>query len=145
MTTLKKKSCLAVLTVVLLVLTTACAFPLQGADETGGIEGTYYVNGIDGRGVEYGGRLEITPGDESNHYDLQWIITGSVQVGTGVRDGDGLDAEWSTIDGLVNQEGTDRSYGTISYTIASDGTLNGIRTIVGQDETGTEEAFPVKQ
>ncbi len=128
----------------MLVLATACAFPQQETDSTETIEGTYYVNGVDGRGIEYGGRLEITPGDESDHYAMQWIITGSVQVGTGVRDGDHLEAEWTTVEGLVNQDGTERSQGTASYTIATDGTLTGTRTIEGQDETGTEEAFPVK-
>jgi hypothetical protein len=135
---------LALITVALLIFTTACAFPEQGTASTDQIEGTYYVNGVDGRGIEYGGRLEITPGDGSDHYAMQWIITGSIQIGTGVRDGDVLEAEWSTVEGLVNQEGTDRSYGTVTYTIASDGSLDGTRTIAGQTEVGTEEAFPVK-
>ena len=128
----------------IVLLTAACAFPQQGTDSTDHIEGTYYVNGVDGRGIEYGGRLEITPGDEPNRYAMQWIVTGSVQVGTGIRDGNLLEAEWSTIDGLVSQDGVGRSQGTASYTIASDGTLNGTRTIEGQDEAGTEEAFPVQ-
>ena len=144
MTVLNRTVRLALLAVTLLVLATACAFPQQGTDSTESIEGTYYVNGVDGRGIEYGGRLEITPGDEPDHYAMQWIITGSVQVGTGVRDGDHLEAKWSTIEGLVDQDGTDRSQGTASYTIAEDGTLTGTRTIEGQDEIGTEEAFPVK-
>ena len=144
MTVLNQTVRSALLAAALLVLVTACAFPQQGTDSTENIEGTYYVNGIDGRGIEYGGRLEITPGDEPDRYAMQWIITGSVQVGTGIRDGDQLEAEWSTVEGLVNQGGTDRSQGTASYTIASDGTLNGTRTIDGQDETGTEEAFPVQ-
>ncbi len=143
MTVLNRAVRFALLAVALLVLATACAFPQQGTESTEDVEGTYYVNGIDGRGVEYGGRLEITQEDEPNHYAMQWIITGSVQIGTGVLDGDQLEAEWSTVEGLVNQDGTDRSQGTASYRIASDGTLTGTRTIEGQDETGTEEAFPV--
>ena len=144
MTVLNRIVRLALLTVVLVVLATACAFPQQGTDSTESIEGTYYVNGIDGRGIEYGGRLEITPGDEPDHFAMQWIITGSVQVGTGVRDGDQLEAKWSTVEGLVNQDGTDHSQGTASYTIGEDGTLTGPRAIEGQDEIGTEEAFPVQ-
>ena len=128
----------------LLVLTAACAFPQQKTDSTGDIEGTYYVNGTDSREIEYGGRLEITPGEESGHYAMQWIITGSVQIGTGVRDGDVLEAEWTTVEGLVTQDGVDRSFGTVTYTIASDGTMNGIRRTEGVSEIGTEEAFPVK-
>lgn len=135
---------LALAAVALLVLTAGCAFPEQGTDSPDQLDGTYYVNGVDGRGIEYGGRLEITPGDGADRYAMQWIITGSLQIGEGVRSGDVLEADWSTIEGVVNQEGTDRSYGTVTYTIASDGTLEGTRTIVGQEETGTEEAFPVK-
>ncbi len=144
MTVLNRTVRFALLAVGLLVVATACAFPQQGTDSTESIDGTYYVNGVDGRGIEYGGRLEITPGDQPDHYAMQWIITGSVQVGTGVKDGNQLEAKWSTVEGLVNQDGTDRSQGTASYTIASDGTLTGTRTIDGQNEPGTEEAFPVK-
>lgn len=144
MNALNRTSRLALLAAALLVLTAACAFPQQGADPTGGITGTYYVNGIDSREIEYGGRLEITPGDEPDSYAMQWIITGSVQIGTGVLDGDVLNAKWSTIEGLVTQEGVDRSFGTVTYTITSDGTMNGIRTTTGLTEVGTEEAFPVK-
>jgi len=141
---LNRTSRLILLAAALLVLASACAaFPQQGADPTGDIVGTYYVNGIDSREIEYGGRLEITPGDESNGYAMQWIITGSVQLGTGVLDGDVLEAKWSTIEGLVTQEGADHSSGTVTYTVASDGTLNGIRTTAGVTEVGTEEAFPV--
>ena len=144
MTVLNRTVRFALLAVGLLVVATACAFPQQGTDSTESIDGTYYVNGVDGRGIEYGGRLEITPGDQPDHYAMQWIITGSVQVGTSVKDGNQLEAKWSTVEGLVNQDGTDRSQGTASYTIASDGTLTGTRTIDGQNEPGTEEAFPVK-
>jgi hypothetical protein len=135
---------LALLAAALLVLTSACAFPQQGADPAGNIAGTYYVNGTDSREIEYGGRLEITPAEEPNNYAMQWIITGSVQIGTAVLDGDVLEAEWSTVEGLVTQEGADHSSGTVTYTIVSDGTLNGIRTTTGLTETGTEEAFPVR-
>jgi len=135
---------LALLAAALLVLATACAFPQQGADPAGNISGTYYVNGIDSREIEYGGRLEITPGDQPDQYAMQWIITGSVQIGTAVLDGDVLEAEWSTVEGLVTQEGVDHSSGTVTYTITSDGMLDGIRTTTGLAETGTEEAFPVR-
>ncbi|MEA3511765.1 MAG: hypothetical protein U9R51_10055 [Actinomycetota bacterium] len=145
MNDLNRTSRLTILAIALLIATTACAaFPQQGADPSGEIVGTYYVNGIDSREIEYGGRLEISAADEPDRYELQWIITGSVQLGTGVLDGDVLDAKWSTIEGLVTQEGVDHSSGTVTYTIASDGTLNGIRTTAGLTETGTEEAFPVK-
>lgn len=144
LTTQNRTIRLALLISALLVLTAACAFPQQKTDSSGGIDGTYYVNGTDSRNIEYGGRLEITPGDGSDTYSMQWIITGSVQTGVGVRHGDVLEAEWSTIEGLVNRDDMDVSHGTVTYTIESDGTLNGIRTTVGETETGTEEAFPVQ-
>lgn len=135
---------LMVLAAILSLLTAACAFPQQGTDSTEHIDGTYFVNGTDSRGTEYGGRLDITPGDGPNRLTMQWIITGSVQEGTAVRDGNILEAEWSTVEGLVSREDGDRSHGTVRYTIADDGTLNGTRTTAGQSETGTEEAFPIR-
>lgn len=135
---------LVALSAVLLIVTAACAFPEQGTDSMNRIDGTYYVNGTDSRGIEYGGRLEITPETDPNRYTMQWIITGSVQIGTAARDGDTLEAEWSTVDGLVNRDDSDHSNGTVTYSIEDDGTLHGIRTTVGQSETGEEEAFPVK-
>lgn len=144
MTVLKRTTRLVLLVAAVLILTAACAFPQQDSDATGEVTGTYYVNGTDSRDIEYGGRLEITPGDEPDHYAMQWIITGSVQIGTGIRDGDVLEAEWTTVEGLVTQDGVDRSFGTVTYTIAPDGTMNGIRRTSGVSEIGTEEAFPVK-
>ncbi|MCL1693381.1 MAG: hypothetical protein M3096_06845 [Actinomycetia bacterium] len=134
---------LSSLIVALVVIGTACAFPQQGTVSIENLEGSYYVNGTDDMDVEYGGRLEITRGDQPDRYAMQWIITGSVQLGTGVRNGDRLEGTWSTVDGLADRDDTDPPSGTIRYTISSDGTLNGTRTFDGRDTTGTEEAFPV--
>ena len=56
-------------------LLVGCAFPQQGTDTPGEIGGTYYVNGTDSRGIEYGGQLIVTPMDSSDEFEMQWIIT----------------------------------------------------------------------
>ena len=98
---------------------------------------TYVVNGFDPLGTEYGGHLTITEGTGLNRYRLQWIITGSIQEGTGSLDGNQLTVEWTTVQG-VNRE----ARGTAQYTVTEAGELYGTRTVEGSDEIGTEEAFP---
>lgn len=119
------------------LIATACAFPQQGTDTPDEIGGTYYVNGTDALGIEYGGQLIITR--DGSDYALQWIITGVVQVGTGDFDGVTLEAEWETIEpenGLT---------GTASYELQPDGSLIGERTTDGVEGAGYEEAFPVRE
>jgi hypothetical protein len=99
--------------------------------------GTYVVNGVDPLGTEYGGHLTITEGSGLNRYELQWIITGSIQEGTASLDGNELVADWETIDGFDRD-----AHGTAEYTVTEAGELYGTRTVVGSDESGTEEAFP---
>jgi hypothetical protein len=99
--------------------------------------GTYVVNGIDPLGTEYGGHLTITEGEGLNRYQLQWIITGSIQEGTASLDGNQLTVEWNTVEGL-NRD----ARGTAEYRVTEAGELYGTRTVVGSDEPGTEEAFP---
>ena len=99
--------------------------------------GTYVVNGFDPLGTEYGGHLTITEGSGLNRYQLQWIVTGSVQEGTASLDGNRLIADWETVDGF-NRD----ARGTAEYTVTEAGELYGTRTVVGAEEAGTEEAFP---
>lgn len=99
--------------------------------------GSYVVNGFDPLGTEYSGHLTITHGTGLNRYDLQWIITGSIQEGTASLEGNQLLVEWSIVEGL----NADAS-GTAVYTVTEAGELYGTRTVAGSDETGTEEAFP---
>jgi len=136
---------LSLLVVGLLLIATACAFPQQSTAPKDTVEGTYYVNGTDALGTEYGGRLEITPGDRPGSYAMQWIITGSVQLGEGVQSGNRLEATWSAIEGLADRDDTGLPHGMVTYRIAEDGTLYGTKTIAGQDTAGTEEAFPVEE
>ena len=126
----------APITLALLVAITAsaCAFPQQGFD--GSLVGTYYVNGVDPEGTEYGGTLEIVATDQPDVVDMQWIITGSIQTGKGTVTGTELDVEWQGFDSA--------SQGTARYDINDDGELHGERTVAGEAASGTEEAFPVK-
>ncbi len=115
----------------------ACAFPEEGFD--GDLEGEYYINGFDHQGTEYGGSLTISTADESGTYEMQWIITGSIQTGTGVLSGNQLTAEWDAVEGYDTA-----SRGTAVYEITDDGELIGERRVQGQPGTGTEEAFPIR-
>ena len=99
--------------------------------------GSYVVNGFDPLGTEYGGHLTITEGAGLNRYQLQWIITGSIQEGTGSLEGNRLVVTWGTVDGLDLD-----AAGTAEFTVTEAGELYGTRTVVGSEEVGTEEAFP---
>jgi hypothetical protein len=122
---------------ILAFLVGACAIPEEGFD--GSLEGDYYINGIDPQGVEYSGLLTVARTDQPDTYDMQWIITGSVQRGSGRVEGSRLIANWDAIEGYDIA-----SFGTASYTITDEGELIGERTVSGQDGSGTEEAFPVR-
>ena len=121
----------------LAMVVAGCAFPEQGSDTPDQIGGTYYVNGTDARGVEYGGQLIITRPDNRSDYELQWIITGSIQTGAGTFGRGILDATWQTVEGFAPVSGTAR------YELQDDGSLIGERFEEGMDEPGYEEAFPV--
>lgn len=122
---------------ILLLALQACAFVDNDTSTDGRVDGTYYVNGVDPGGTEYGGQLIITR-TSSNRYDLDWIITGSIQTGTGTFNGDVLEAEWQTVEGLRESSGTAR------YEIQEDGSLIGERFEPRFEEPGFEEAFPVQ-
>ncbi|MGI9643128.1 MAG: hypothetical protein ACR2N9_10120 [Acidimicrobiia bacterium] len=115
----------------------ACAFVDNDTTTGGGIEGTYYVNGVDPGGRDYGGQLIITK-TASNTYDMDWIITGSIQTGTGTLSGDVIEAEWETVEGLRNSSGSAR------YEVQADGSLIGERLEVQFEDPAYEEAFPVE-
>jgi hypothetical protein len=128
----------ATLTLLLVALAVqGCAFVDNDTSVSNGVEGTYYVNGVDPGGTEYGGQLIITK-TGTNQYDMDWIVTGSIQSGSGRFNGDVLDAEWRTVEGLRESSGTAR------YEIQEDGSLIGERFESRFDEAGYEEAFPVE-
>lgn len=128
-----------VLTIALVVAfaISACAFPEEAFDGT--LEGTYYVNGFDQQDVEYSGHLTITTTDDPSIYELQWIITGSVQAGTGRVEEDKLLVDWNALEGYDTS-----SQGTAVYEITANGELHGERLVTGQEGVGTEEALPIR-
>lgn len=121
-----------------LVLIAGCAFPQEGTDTPDAIGGTYFLNGVEDTGTEYGGQFIITATERPDEYDLQWIVTGSVQVGTGMFDGRTLTGDWTTVEGAGNARGT------AEYELRDDGSLIGERLVEGRAGPNTEEAFPVQ-
>ncbi len=101
------------------------------------LAGTYVVNGVDPLGTEYGGSLTISEGDGLHRYVLLWIVTGSIQEGTGRVEGNRLLADWWTVEGIDA-----RARGTAVFTVTEAGELYGTRRLEGSDGVGTEEAFP---
>jgi len=99
--------------------------------------GDYAVNGINAVGSAYGGTLSIWAGDSPDSYDMQWIITGSIQKGTGYLDGNVLRVNWETINSI-----TGFAQGTITYTVTTNGELYGFRSIEGVSGQGQETAYP---
>ena len=86
--------------------------PDAALDNIPNLVGEYAVNGFDPLGQEYGGRLTITDGDQPGTYNMQWIIVGSIQDGTGVLKGNQLLIEWQSVAGSTSQ-----SCGTAIFTI----------------------------
>lgn len=69
-----------------------------GRESEGGLLGVYTVNGVDDTGAEYSGTMTIAdedPGD--GRYDIEWVITGAIQRGTGMIDGGRLVTEWEVV------------------------------------------------
>ena len=98
--------------------------------------GTYVVNGVDPLGTEYGGHLTIVVGDAPGTYEMQWLLTGNVQAGQAVVDGNVLRAEWWTL------EAVEPVSGVVTYTITSEGQLYGLRLAEGWSQPGQETAYP---
>jgi len=99
--------------------------------------GTYALNGIDQAGKEYGGVLTIRAGTEPGDYNMEWIVTGAIQEGTGKVVGNQLQVEWRNVEGMKGE-----AHGAAVYTITTKGELYGTRTAEGQEGEGTEKAFP---
>lgn len=112
-----------------------CGLPGDGLDAGDGIVGTYVVNGVDPSGIEYSGTVSIR--QAGTGYAVQWLVTGSIQEGTGSLVGDRFVVDWRTV---TDPRGS--STGTAEYVVGDDGVLRGERTVDGVDETGTEEIFP---
>jgi hypothetical protein len=135
---------LALLSIILL-LAACCARStskgkITGADAQPGavpdVVGSYSVNGLDPIGTEYGGNLTIKPGATPDEYQLQWIVTGSIQEGIGKLNGNKLRVEWRTVEGIKP------SSGVTTYTVTTKRELYGDRAVTGSPKSGTEKAFP---
>jgi hypothetical protein len=133
---------LILLTLTLLLLT-ACARRTAGPlaedatpDNVPSIVGEYALNGFDPDGNEYGGRLNVILQD-NGEYLLQWIISDSLQEGTGTLTGNQLTVTWRTVEGFPIQ-----LTGTATYTVTVAGELYGYKTVDGKDGQGTEAAYP---
>jgi hypothetical protein len=101
------------------------------------LSGNYAVNGVNAVGSAYGGTLSIWAGDLANTYRMPWIITGSIQEGSGYLDGNVLRAEWKTLNNI-----TGFAQGTITYTVTVNGELYGFRSIEGVPGLGQETVYP---
>ena len=118
---------LALLSIVLLLA--ACTArsrtkgKIAGADAQPGavpdIAGAYSVNGEDPIGTEYGDNLTVKPGASPTGYLRQWIVTGSIQEGSGKLDGNKLRVEWRTVEGIKP------SSGVTTYTVTTKRELYG--------------------
>ena len=131
------------ITILLTISLTACGRE-EGAvgepappDAVPEIIGSYSVNGFDPLGTEYGGNLTITAGDKADTYQMQWIVTGSIQEGNGRLEGNTLQVEWQAVSSISEQ-----SHGTATYTITVNGELVGSRFVEGHSGEGTETAYP---
>jgi hypothetical protein len=113
-----------------------CGIPGDSLDDDAGILGTYVVNGVDPIGTDYSGTVTISEGPAGT-YVVQWIVTGSIQRGTGRLSGDRLVVEWETV-----TDARGPSSGTAEYIVGDDGVLRGDRFVDGVAEPGTEEIFP---
>jgi len=125
------------LALALSLLVGSCVFPEEGFDGT--LEGTYFRNGVDRDETEYSGTLILTSTEDPNVYEMQWIITGSIQTGTGTVEGADLLIEWAAVEGFDTA-----SHGSGIYSIADNGDMSGERTVAGQPGTATEDAFAIK-
>jgi hypothetical protein len=107
------------------------------ADNVPGIIGSFALNATDGSGEGYGGTLSIFAGDAPNEYKMQWLVSGDIQEGTGVLEGNQLTFTWNSVDG------TDQTLtGHGSYTVTVNGELYGLRYLNGVEEPGQEAAYP---
>ena len=136
--------CSGCIAITLLLLMSGCSDELKptlaldaSAEAVPDLTGDYLVAGIDPFGTEYGGQLTIRAAEIPGSYSLQWIITGSIQEGTGVIQGNQFLVNWNSI-----EEFGGGVTGTTTYTVTVQGELYGIRIIDGHVGEGTEYAFP---
>lgn len=138
---MKKLTFFLLLTLILTL--TACARRAGGplaedapSDNVPSIVGEYALNGFDPEGNEYGGQLKVSLQD-NGEYLFQWLISDSLQEGTGTLTGNQLTVTWHTVKGFPVQ-----LTGTATYTVTVAGELYGYKMVDGQKGQGTEAAYP---
>ena len=99
--------------------------------------GDYALNGVNASGSAYAGTLTIQPGDTPGQYKIQWLVTGGVQVGTGIVDGNVLNVEWKSLSSVAGD-----TSGAGTYTITVNGELYGKRTTDGMPGSVEETCYP---
>jgi hypothetical protein len=126
-----------------------CALPGDlpaSVDTSDGLPGTYSVNGVDPSGSEFSGTAVIRPTDGNSVFDIELLITGSIQQGRGELSGNRFQGTWRAVSSAAGQV-----TGTFDYLRSIDGTLTGTWTVDGsagdartgdQAATGTIELFP---
>jgi hypothetical protein len=127
-----------VATVGFLVMLYSCALPgdLAVGRDGNGLAGIYTVNGVDPTGLEYSGTIVIRDTDIPERFEVEWIVTGALQLGIGIRDGDRLTVEWTEV-----TDATGDGTGPIVYQLRSDGGMEGTWRAAGFDRAGVEQVF----
>jgi hypothetical protein len=108
-------------------LLVACS-PASDSSTVPTLEGVYRVKGVDLTGQTYQGTLTIERTGEI--YRLTWQLETGVITGVGVLRAGVLAASWDEATGT----------GVVAYTVSPNGTLEGIWTCSGSEQTGTERA-----
>ena len=99
--------------------------------------GRWLINGLSAQATEYSGSLSILPAPGG--YELQWLVTGDIAVGTGRVIGNRLEAIWESTSAIGG-----RQSGAATYFLEVNGTISGTRSIDGVPGTGSEEGEPAR-
>lgn len=99
--------------------------------------GRWLINGVSAQDTEYSGSLTIMA--SGSGYDLQWLVTGDIAVGSGRLSGDRLEATWRSTSAIGGE-----ATGAATYLLAPNGTIAGTRTIDGVAGAGREEGEPAR-
>ena len=84
--------------------------------------------------------MVIRATDAPDTFGMEWIITGPVQQGTGVRTGNQFAATWTSV---ASAEG--RHPGTATYAIGDDGRLTGTWRSDGADGPARRRSSPAPE
>ena len=133
------------LVLILLFLAACSRTPAQlGADAASDavpdLLGDYALNGVSSNGTAYAGTLTVQPGDAQGQFKIQWLVTGGIQVGTGILDGNVLKVEWKSLSSVAGE-----TSGAGSYTVTVNGELYGKRTTDGVPGSAEETCYPNKK